>query len=86
MKAVAHSQEVLFDSKTAFSEEPDETGTQRALATDLDMWSYYDSPEGQYRGRRFAVAMSGASKLQPPTAVLTGKNKSLFNNVVNSFR
>ena len=72
-KGVAHFQDVIFDPKTAFSEEVNETGFQRALGTDLDQWAYYDTAEGQYRGKRFAAAMSAASKLHPPQAVLTGE-------------
>ena len=72
-KSVANFQDVLFDPKTAFSEEVNETGFQKALGIDVDQWSYYESPEGQYRGSRFAAAMSASSKLHPPQAVLSGK-------------
>ena len=65
--------DVLFDPKTGFSEEHDETGIQKALNIKVDQWKYYDTAEGAYRSERFSAAMSGASKLHPPLAVLIGE-------------
>ena len=64
--------ETLTDPKTALSEEPTQGSIQRALGTDLNLWEYYDTPDGEKRGQRFGVVMAGANKLQPPEAVITG--------------
>ena len=77
--------DVLFDPKTAFSEELNETGIQKALNIKIDQWSYYDTPEGRYRSDRFNVAMSGASKLHPPQAVLIGECPCLHHVPVSQF-
>ena len=73
IKALVEWPDVLFDPKTAFSEEHNESGLQKALNTGFDMWAYYDTPEGKYRGQRFSAAMSGANKLHPPLAVIVGE-------------
>lgn len=72
IRAMTEWPDILFDQKTAYSEELNETGIQKALNMDLAQWAYYDTPEGRYRSDRFNVAMSGASKLHPPLAVVIG--------------
>ncbi|KAI5119663.1 hypothetical protein M0805_007754 [Coniferiporia weirii] len=72
LKAAVYMQDVMLDPATAFSEEVNETGFQKAVGTTKSQWEYYDSPEGAKRRERFGVAMSGASKLHPPQAVLSG--------------
>ncbi|KAH8111778.1 S-adenosyl-L-methionine-dependent methyltransferase [Phellopilus nigrolimitatus] len=63
--------EVITEPETAFSEEPNHSAVQRALDVDLPLWDYFDTPEGQYRRKRFAIMMSASNKLQPPEAILT---------------
>ncbi|KAI5116033.1 hypothetical protein M0805_002088 [Coniferiporia weirii] len=71
MKAASYFQEVVTDPKTAFSEEVNDAGIQKALRTDLSLWDYYDLPEGQHRRRRFAVTMSSGNSLVPPGLILS---------------
>ncbi|KAH8111798.1 S-adenosyl-L-methionine-dependent methyltransferase [Phellopilus nigrolimitatus] len=71
MKASVYMQDVLTDPETAFSGEVIHAGFQKGAGTTLSQWDYYGTPEGRYRGERFAVAMSGANKLHPPEAILS---------------
>ena len=78
MLASWYLREVMLDPKTAFSEEVTQSCFQRALKTDLACWDYYELPENRYRGDRFNLVMSGASKMFPE-AILAGIRLNLFN-------
>ncbi|KAI5119658.1 hypothetical protein M0805_007749 [Coniferiporia weirii] len=72
IKSNVYMKEILTNPETAFSEEVNETGFQKFFNTKISQWDYYETPEGKYRRERFAVAMSGTKKLQPPEAILSG--------------
>lgn len=74
IKSLSCLKDTMFDPVTSFSEEVQQSAYQRAVGTKLDKWAYYDSGGdlATYRRDRFAAAMSGANKLHPPQAVVTG--------------
>ncbi|PAV21555.1 S-adenosyl-L-methionine-dependent methyltransferase [Pyrrhoderma noxium] len=74
IKSLSCLKDTMFDPATSFSEEVQQSAYQRAVGTKLDKWAYYDSGGdlATYRRDRFAAAMSGANKLHPPQAVVTG--------------
>ncbi|EJD00232.1 S-adenosyl-L-methionine-dependent methyltransferase [Fomitiporia mediterranea MF3/22] len=63
--------EVMLDPKTAFSEEVNDSGFQKAFKTELPLWDFYELPENHYRRDRFTVFMSSANKMHPE-AILAG--------------
>lgn len=67
-----HLLENLKDPATANSDEPNCAPFNRAFKVDVPLWVWYDHPEQSYRRERFALAMHGASKMQPPDILLNG--------------
>lgn len=73
MKSSAYLSETLTDPKTALSQEPNDTSFQKAHNITTSRWAYLDRPENALIARRYAAAMSGSARLQPPEAIVAGK-------------
>ncbi|EJD00244.1 S-adenosyl-L-methionine-dependent methyltransferase [Fomitiporia mediterranea MF3/22] len=71
MTAAQGFREVMLDPKTAFSEEVNDSGFQRAFKTELPLWEFYELPENHYRRDRFNLVMSSANNMHPE-AILGG--------------
>ena len=91
MKSGAYLAQTLTDPKTAFSEEPNETTIQRAFNFTGSRWDFLERPENVIIARRYASAMNGMSRMQPPEAVVSSACKLspvriILMNAVHYFR
>lgn len=72
LKASTAFSDILSDLAASHSGDPTKTAFNRAFQTDLPYWTWLSSPENAYLRERFAIAMEGVSKLNPPSAILHG--------------
>ncbi|KAI0320587.1 O-methyltransferase [Amylostereum chailletii] len=64
--------DTILEASTQSSGNPTESAFNRAFSTDLEIFSWYESPENRDRLVRFSMAMDGARRLSPPKAILRG--------------
>ncbi|KAJ6576452.1 O-methyltransferase-domain-containing protein [Mycena vulgaris] len=56
--------ENMTDPKTAFSDDPTHSPSQRVFKHDLPLYDWYELPENTYRRRRFGIGMIGLAALR----------------------
>ncbi|KAF9494774.1 O-methyltransferase [Pleurotus eryngii] len=71
-KGSAYLAEVLLDPKKSASEEPQDAPMMLAFKSSKPSWEWYEEPGNEYRLKRFAAAMEGSSKADPPNAIHLG--------------
>ncbi|KAK0200674.1 O-methyltransferase [Desarmillaria ectypa] len=71
-KSSAYLTEVLLDKKLGYSDDHKDCPFSYAYKTEKHMFEWYDDPGNEFRLKRFASAMEGAAKLDPPNAILSG--------------
>lgn len=71
-KTAGYLADVLLDPKYAFSEEADQTARNVAMRDSHDAWDWINAPGNEHRLLRFGIAMEGAKRAAPPTAILEG--------------
>ncbi|KAE9393796.1 S-adenosyl-L-methionine-dependent methyltransferase [Gymnopus androsaceus JB14] len=74
MKSAAYLPEAFLDPKLSFSIEPNETSLNMAFGTKMSLFEWYNQkdPESVARSQRFRIAMTGMTKMEPETAILSG--------------
>ncbi|PFH49323.1 hypothetical protein AMATHDRAFT_147951 [Amanita thiersii Skay4041] len=73
-KGSAFMTDVLLDPVSGHSEAPEHAPLCVAFKTNKPSWEWYEEPENAFRLKRFAAAMAGSAKLDPPNAILQGFN------------
>ncbi|KAG5651603.1 hypothetical protein H0H81_008095 [Sphagnurus paluster] len=72
-KSSAYLLENLRDPKTSHSSAKNHAPLNRAFNMETSMWEWYETPEQEYRRRRFAIAMRGIAQMQPQDILDDGK-------------
>jgi hypothetical protein len=72
MKSSAFLTEVLLDKNMGHSDAVGDTAFAYAFRTKKHVFEWYEEPGNEHRHKRFMAAMEGASKLDPPNAILSG--------------
>ncbi|KAF4566231.1 hypothetical protein EYR40_001952 [Pleurotus pulmonarius] len=71
-KGSAYLAEVLLDPKKSVSEDPKDAPMMLAFKSSKPSWEWYEEPGNEYRLKRFAAAMEGTSRADPPNAIHLG--------------
>ncbi|KAF8510927.1 O-methyltransferase [Hysterangium stoloniferum] len=71
-KGSAHMADNLLDQATSHSDLPTLTALNRAFASDVDPFAWFEQPNNQYRLRRFGAAMRTAASVNPSGVILQG--------------
>ncbi|KAJ7183858.1 S-adenosyl-L-methionine-dependent methyltransferase [Mycena filopes] len=64
--------DTIIDPKDGLSNAPTNAAFNRAFNTDLPLFTWFDEPEQKHRMARFALGVSGATKMAFPEAILQG--------------
>ncbi|KAA1468517.1 O-methyltransferase [Dentipellis sp. KUC8613] len=71
-KASAYLADVVLEPMSSRSNDSNMTALNRAFKTDLDSFSWFETPGNEFRMSRFTHAMNGSRALLPPNAILEG--------------
>ncbi|KAJ8501510.1 hypothetical protein ONZ45_g12125 [Pleurotus djamor] len=72
LKGSAYLTEVLLDRKKSTSEAPEDSPMMFAFKSNKPCWEWFEEPGNEHRLKRFAAAMEGSSKADPPNAIHMG--------------
>ncbi|KAK0443062.1 O-methyltransferase-domain-containing protein, partial [Desarmillaria tabescens] len=73
-KSSGYLTEVLLDKRLCHSDDHKDCPFSYVFKTDKQMFDRYEEPGNEFRLKRFASAMEGAAKLDPPNAILADKH------------
>ncbi|TFY71901.1 hypothetical protein EVG20_g1114 [Dentipellis fragilis] len=71
-KAAAYLADAISDPAMSHSYESNKSAANKAFNTDLELFSWYETPGNESRLRRVGHAMNGSQALSPPNAILEG--------------
>ena len=71
-KASSYLPETLLDPELGHAYESNKTALNRAFNTDVDFWSWIESPNNRLRLARFGAAMNGAKNMTSADTILEG--------------
>ncbi|TFY69030.1 hypothetical protein EVG20_g3320 [Dentipellis fragilis] len=71
-KASAYLSDVMTDPATSHNYEANKTAHSKAFNTNLDMFSWFETPGNEYRGTRFGHGMNGSRASMPANAIVEG--------------
>ncbi|KAA1472201.1 O-methyltransferase [Dentipellis sp. KUC8613] len=71
-KAAAYLADVISNPEISHSYESNKSAANKAFNTDLDLFSWFETPGNEHRIRRIGHAMNGSQALSPPNAILEG--------------
>ncbi|KZV60678.1 S-adenosyl-L-methionine-dependent methyltransferase [Peniophora sp. CONT] len=72
MKSLSYLTEAIFDPVSGHANNFRDIAFNRALKTPLSVWEFFDTPEQEYRLRRFGMTMEGTKNMSPPLAIVDG--------------
>ncbi|KZV76728.1 S-adenosyl-L-methionine-dependent methyltransferase [Peniophora sp. CONT] len=72
MKSLSYLTETLFDPVSGHANDFHDIAFNRGMKTPLSIWELFDTPEQEYRLRRFGMTMEGTKNMSPPLAIVDG--------------
>lgn len=72
MKSLSYLTEAVFDPVSGHADDFRDIAFNRAFNTPLSTWEFFDTPEHEYRMRRFGMSMEGQKNTSPPLAIVAG--------------